>query len=374
MDIKELLTKVIDLGSSDLILKVGSPPLFRTFGELTNPGDLSKLTPEDTENFFKFIMTEKQLASFSKIPDLDFVYELEGTYRFRGNAFKQRGTLGLVFRRIPRQVPTVDELKLPDHVKDFAMRPRGLVLVTGPAGCGKSTTMASLVDFRNASEACHIITIEDPVEFLYHEKKAIINQRQVGRDTLSFAAALKHALRQDPDVIVIGDMRDLETMALALSAVETGHLVFANLHTTDAISTIDRIIDVFPSHQQQQIRMQVSVNLIGIVSQLLVKKNPGPGRVPAFEIMVATTAVRNMVRENKTYQLSQLMDTQSKQGMRSLNQSLTELVQDNITTAEQVLPLSPNQEELEKTLSITKPSPKPTPTAGAGLDSNSGWG
>lgn len=347
MKIKELLETMVKQGSSDLIIKVGSPPLFRTFGDLVSSDNAPKLNVSDTENYVKEILSDDEFAEFNKKLELDLVYELEGISRFRVNVLKQRGSISIVFRRIPSNVPTVDELNLPEIVRDFALRPRGLVLVTGPAGCGKSTTLASMIDYRNSLEECHIMTIEEPVEFLYQDKKAIINQRQVGRDTNSFSQALKHVLRQDPDIIVIGDMRDLETISLAITASETGHLVFANLHTTDAISTIDRIIDVFPSFQQQQIRMQVSVNLIGVVSQILVKKNPGPGRIPVFEVMNATPAVRNLIREGKTFQLAQILQTQTKQGMLSMNQSLAKLIREKIITVDMAKIFSPEPEELE---------------------------
>ncbi len=350
MQVRELLEKMVETGSSDLILKEGTPPLFRTFGELQRLDGAADLKNEDTKNFIEQILTKEQLERFKSRLELDLAYEIEGLSRFRVNCFKQRNTLGLVFRRIPNSVPSVDELNIPEIVRDFALRPRGLVLITGPAGCGKSTTLASLVDHRNDFEACHIMTIEDPVEFLYRDKKAIINQRQIGRDTNTFAQALKHVLRQDPDVIVIGDMRDLETISLAVTAAETGHLVFANLHTTDAVSTIDRIIDVFPPHQQQQIRMQVSVNLIGVLSQFLVKKSPGPGRVSAFEVMVATTAVRNMIREAKSHQLSQLLQTQTKSGMCTMNQSLANLVDKNTISVEEACAVSSEPKELKNLL------------------------
>jgi len=345
--IRELLEQMVKEGSSDLIVKVGTPPYLRTFGELVHFEGANKLNPADTENFAKEVLGTR-FDEFRHKMECDLSYEIKGLSRFRVNAFKQRGSIGMVFRRIPDKVPSVEELNLPDVVKDFALRPRGLVLVTGPAGCGKSTTLASLVNHRNSNEACHIVTIEDPVEFLYVDNKAIINQRQVGRDTKSFSKALKYVLRQDPDVIVLGDMRDLETIALAVTAAETGHLVIANLHTSDAVSTIDRIIDVFPPHQQQQIRMQVSVNLVGVVSQLLVKQISGSAWAPAFEVMVATSAVRNMIREAKSHQLSQLLQTQKKQGMISMNQSLATLVRENKASVDEVLSISSEPEELKK--------------------------
>lgn len=335
MNAVDLLKQMVEDGCSDLIIKAGSPPIYRQYGELITQ-DSPFFEADQTQNIAQQILAPEEFERFKKDLEIDLVYEIKGLSRFRVNVLKQRTTISLVFRRIPKTIPTVDELHLPESVKDFALRPRGLVLVTGPAGCGKSTTLASLVDYRNCLEDCHIITIEDPVEFLYESKKAVINQRQIGRDTDSFSQALKHVLRQDPDIIVIGDMRDLETISLAITAAETGHLVLANLHTTDAVSTINRIIDAFPPYQQQQIKMQISVNLVGIVSQILVKKDPGPGRVPAFEVMVATLAARNLIREGKNFQLSQLLETQVAQGMCSMNQSLMKLVRDNITTHEQI--------------------------------------
>lgn len=349
MNINSLLQKMIEKNSSDLIIKVGSPPLFRTYGTLSENDGSKALTNTDTENYVKSILNQEQFKMFHKRLEIDFIYKTEDGYRFRANVFKQRGSFGMVLRSIPKTIPAIEELGLPDIARDFAMRPRGLLLVTGPASCGKSTTLASLVEHRNKEEECHIITVEDPVEFVYKDKKALINQRQVGRDTNGFSEALKHIMRQDPDVIVIGDMRDLETIQLAITAAETGHLVIANLHTTGAVSTIDRIIDVFPHYQQQQVRMQVSVNLIGIISQLLIKKKD-PGMVAAYEIMVASTAVRNTIRENKTFQLPQLLDTQMKQGMRSLNKSLSDLVKEKVVEPEEVLSIANDPDELKKIL------------------------
>lgn len=340
-------------GASDLILKVGSLPILRLFGSLVTLDDEQIVDAIKMQSFVNEILTKEQIEEFDKYLELDLSYEIKGLSRFRINILRQRGSIAIVARRIPKNIPLVQELNVPEAVLDFALRPRGLVLVTGPAGCGKSTTLASLIDYRNSKEACHIITVEDPVEFLYEDKVATVNQRQIGRDTNSFAAALKHVLRQDPDVIVIGDMRDLETIAMAITAAETGHLVFANLHTTNAVSTIDRIIDVFPSYQQQQIRMQVSVNLVGVISQLLVNKDPGPGRVAAYEVMVANAAVRNMIRESKTFQLHQLLQTQSRNGMKTMNQSLTELINNKVISHEAALSISSDPKELQNIGSIS---------------------
>jgi len=302
MELSSLLTHMAQQQASDMLLKVGSPPLLRIMGDLM-PSKLAAVSPDDIRGIITGILTPYQWQRFQEELELDFAYNLPGTGRFRVNVFQQRGSLSMVFRLVPERIPGIDELGFPAVLKEIAMRPRGLVVITGPAGCGKSTTQAAMIDYRNAYDPCHIMTVEDPVEFVHSDKKAIVNQRELGRDTLTFADALKYVLRQDPDVILIGEMRDLETIQLAITAAETGHLVLATLHTTDAVQTIDRIIDVFPLHQQSQIRMQVAVNFVAVVSQILVKRSDNRGRVAAFEVMVGTGAVRNLIREAKTYQL-----------------------------------------------------------------------
>ncbi len=336
--------------ASDLIIKVGSPPLFRIYGDLVTEEGAANLTPADTAAVASEVTTSEEWARFEKDLELDFAYGVQGLCRFRVNLFLQRGSVGLVFRLIPNEIPSIDSLNLPEIAKSLAMRPRGLVLVTGPAGSGKSTTQAAMVDFRNQNEECHIMTVEDPIEYIHRDKKALVNQRQVGRDTLTFANALKFVLRQDPDVILIGEMRDLETISLAITAAETGHLALGTLHTTDAVGTIDRIIDVFPMHQQQQIRMQMSVNLIGVLSQVLLKRADGKGRVAAYELMNATNAVRNMIREAKTYQLPQLLETGISMGMQSMNRSIAGLVKSGMVTQQEALVRSPNPTELRSLL------------------------
>lgn len=347
VSIHELLNKAHEAEASDLIVKVGKPPLVRVHGELEHVGD-ERLMPEDTKRCVGEILTDEQRGVFDENLELDFAYSVPNLCRFRCNIFKQRGSLGLVFRRIPNEISGLDEIGLPEAARKLAMRPRGLVLVTGPAGSGKSTTQASLIDYRNSREACHIITVEDPVEFMHKDKKAVVNQRQVGSDTVSFARALKSALRQDPDVILVGEMRDLETISLTLTASETGHLAFGTLHTTGAAQTVDRVIDAFPSHQQQQVRMQLSVNLLGVISQVLVRRADGQGRTAAFEILLATPAIQNLIREGKTVQIKQTLQLGSGQGMVSLNRSLAQLVSQKLVTLEEAAGKSPNPQELEQ--------------------------
>ncbi len=350
MDLMPLMKLMAEQGASDLVIKVGSPPILRVNGELRrHPAE--PLTMDDTRRAVMGILSRDQLERFKRDLELDFALGVPEVGRFRINIFMQRNSPGLVLRLIPASIPTLEQLNLPPVGRELAMRPRGLVLVTGPAGCGKSTTQAALIDHRNAHEACHIMTVEDPVEFVHKDKKAIVNQRQLDRDTKSFANALKYVLRQDPDVILIGEMRDLETIALAITAAETGHLVIGTLHTTNAIQTVDRIIDVFPHFQQQQVRMQMSVNLVGIISQQLLLRADRKGRVAAYEVLVATNAVRNLVREAKTFQLASVMQTRIEEGMRSMNFSLAELVRRKTVTVEEAVGRSPNPQELAQFLS-----------------------
>ncbi|MRR28781.1 type IV pilus twitching motility protein PilT [bacterium] len=349
MELNQLLQHMAGAGASDLHIKVGIPPLLRVNGDLM-PSKLPSMTPDDIRQCVVSLLTPAQWQKFREELELDLAYNLPGTGRFRVNVFQQRGSLGMVFRLIPERIPSLDEMGFPPALKDIAMRPRGLVLITGPAGCGKSTTQASILDHRNANDPCHIMTVEDPVEFIHSDKKAIVNQRELGQDTLTFADALKYVLRQDPDCILIGEMRDLETIQLAITAAETGHLVLATLHTTDAVSTIDRIIDVFPLHQQSQIRMQVAVNFVAVVSQILVKRADNKGRVAAFEVMVGTGAVRNLIREAKTYQLQSLIQTSIKQGMGTLNMSLAGLFKRNVITLDEAFSRTADPDNLQQLL------------------------
>ncbi|MBU1356899.1 MAG: type IV pilus twitching motility protein PilT [Candidatus Edwardsbacteria bacterium] len=359
MQLPELLYMIYQKGASDLILKVGNNPMMRLQGSLVAL-ELPPLNSEDTKRFAVEIMTKEQLERFRRDKELDISCSIANLCRFRASAFIQRGEFGLVFRLIPNKIPNMDELGLPIISKNLAMRPRGLVLVTGPAGCGKSTTIASMINTRNANQECHIITVEDPIEFVYQDLKAEINQREVGKDTLSFTNALKSVLRQDPDVIVVGEMRDLETISLAITAAETGHLVLSTLHTTDAMQTIDRIVDVFPPHQQTQVRMQLSGNLLGVISQVLLKRADGNGRVMAYEIMLVNSAIRNLIREAKTSQIPSAIQMGMKQGMTTLNYSLADLVRRKVVTPEEALGHTDNQEDLKALLARpVQPAPGP---------------
>jgi twitching motility protein PilT len=327
----------IERGASDLILKVGSPPVIRANGDLMNL-ETPPLTASDIENSISQILTKNQLDEFQRQKEIDFSHEQTDGGRFRVNVFRQQGAVGVVLRAIPSQTPKLEELGFPAILKNLVMRPRGLIVVTGPSGCGKSTTQAALIDYRNENDPCHIVTVEDPIEFIHKNKKALVSQREVARDTHSFANALKFVLRQDPDVILVGEMRDLETIALAITAAETGHIVITTLHTSDSVSTIDRMIDVFPPHQQSQIRMQLSLNLLCVVSQNLLKRADNNGRVAAYEILIATSSVRNLIREAKTHQIASALQISQQQGMISFDACLANLVKRRIVTKEEALP------------------------------------
>jgi len=349
MKIYELLAKVRERQASDLILKAGSPPLMRIHGELVSIGE-ERLGPDAIQGMAKTIVTESEWQRFAEEMELDLACEVEGAGRFRINMFKQRGSMSVVCRQIVSEVPTVEVLDLPPAAVDLALRPRGLVLVTGPAASGKSTTQAALINHRNSNEACHIMTVEDPIEFIHQDKKGLVNQRQVGRDTLSFTNGLKYVLRQNPDVILIGEMRDLETISMALTAAETGHLAIGTLHTINATQTIDRVINAFPAHQQQQIRIQMSANLVGVISQVLVDRKNEAERIACFEVLLATQAVRNTIREGKTHQIPQLMETGTKDGMKSMERSLTDLVKKGIISADEAFAKSSRPEVLTQLL------------------------
>jgi twitching motility protein PilT len=347
MTLRELLDLQIQHCASDLILKVGTAPLLRINGDLA-PLNAAPLTEVEVESALVEILAKDEITEFRREMEFDFSYAIPNVARYRVNLFRQKGHTGAVFRHIPAHIPTLESLHLPPISREMAMRPRGLIIVTGPSGSGKSTTQAALLDHRNVNDTCHIVTVEDPVEFVHKNKKAVITQREVGRDTISFANALKFVLRQDPDVILVGEMRDLETIALAITAAETGHLVITTLHTTDSVSTIDRIIDVFPAHQQNQIRMQLSLNLVGVISQALVKRADKKGRVAAYEILVATSPVRNLIREAKTHQLASILQTSQKQGMITLDACLANFVKAKVITFEEALGRSLNAENFKK--------------------------
>ncbi|WP_083393242.1 type IV pilus twitching motility protein PilT [Curtobacterium sp. MMLR14_010] len=325
-DLLTALAQVVYQGASDLHLTADAAPTVRVDGSLRPAVPGGPWARNKVVAALKTLLSPEQAAQFDEQQELDFAYSLSPEYRFRVNYYQQRGNWGAAFRIIPTKIKTLKQLGIPAHVSEFAKLPRGLVLVTGPTGSGKSTTLAALIDLVNETRADHIVTVEDPIEFMHDHKKAIINQREVGADTRSFAAALKHVLRQDPDVILIGELRDLETISVALTAAETGHLVFATLHTQSAPGTIDRIIDVFPPHQQGQIRTQLASTLEGVVCQTLVPKANGSGRVVATEIMKTTPAIANLVREGKTYQITSAMQAGRDAGMHTMDQDLAELV------------------------------------------------
>jgi twitching motility protein PilT len=332
-----LLIEVQDSGASDLHLTSGARPTLRINGSLTPLEEHPLLTPPVIQRMIYAILTQKQRETFEEELELDFAYALPGRARFRVNIYRQRDSVGGAFRIIPYEIKSLEELGVPPGVANFAMLPRGFVLVTGPTGSGKSTTLAALVDLANRSRRDHIMTVEDPIEFLHSHKSCLVNQREVGEDTWSFQNALKHVLRQDPDIILVGEMRDLETISVALTAAETGHLVFATLHTQDAAQTIDRVIDVFPPHQQQQIRVQLAGALQGIICQTLAKTFDGKGRAVATEVLVATPAIRNLVREGKTHQIYSSLQAGAKHGMHTLDQHLAQLVKEGKITYETAL-------------------------------------
>ena len=325
MDVAELLIRTKERGGSDLHLSAGSPPMVRLHGELT-PIEGRLLSREEVHRMIYDVLHDEQRRVFEEHRDLDFAIELGEVARFRVNVFNQRNGEGAVFRVIPTKIRSFRELGLPDVVQTLALRENGLVLVTGPTGSGKSTTLAAMIDLINSTTKKHIITLEDPIEFVHKSKSSLVNQREIGPHSKSFASALRAALREDPNVILVGEMRDLETISLALTAAETGHLVFATLHTKSAPKTVDRVIDAFPPAQQQQIRVQLSESLQGVMSQVLLPTRDKKGRVAALEIMVATVAIRNLIREGKTHQMPSTIQTGTQLGMQSLEQALRNLV------------------------------------------------
>ena len=319
--------------ASDIHLTVESPPVLRIDGSLM-PLQTEKLSQADLEMFAKNLMNDQQTERFAECGELDISYSLPGIGRYRVNIYRQRGSVGVVIRLIPFVIPDPESLRLPPVSIELAKLHKGLVLVTGPTGSGKSTTLASLIDYINSTRACHIVTIEDPIEYLHKHKLSLVNQREVGNDTQSFSNALRAVLRQDPDVILVGEMRDLETIATAVTAAETGHLVFSTLHTNGATQSVDRMIDAFPPHQQQQIRVQLAAVLEGILSQQLLPRADHQGRVAAIEVMVATPAVRNLIREGKTHQLPTVIQTNLKLGMQTMDKAIMDLVQKGLVSYE----------------------------------------
>jgi twitching motility protein PilT len=351
MEIIELLKQMADKGASDLHLTVPSVPVFRIDGILTAQEELPSFTPADIESIFEEVSNEKQRQAFSGEHELDFAYAVPGVGRFRVNALQQRGTMSLAFRLVPFEVPTIDELEIPQICKEIILKPRGLILVTGAAGSGKSTTLAAMINHLNENEKRNVITIEDPIEYLFRNKKCLIRQRDLGDDTKSFATALVSALRHDPDLIVIGEMRDLATVSTAMRAAETGHLVLGTLHTNDAAQSIDRIIDMFPYGQQRQIRLQLSQVVEAVLSQALLPRIGG-GRIVALEIMLANSVIRRLIREEKIYEIPANIEMGTREGMQTMDQALTDLVRRNVVTGEEALHKSSNPAKLQQLLQV----------------------
>jgi twitching motility protein PilT len=345
--IQGLLQAIVNAGASDLHVSTGMPPIARLRGQMV-PLQSPPLDPEQTRQALYELLTDAQRAAFAERQDLDFAIEIPGLARFRANYFEQRRGVAAVFRVIAQKIPTLEQLGTPRILKELALRERGLVLVTGPTGSGKSSTLAAMIDHVNQSCQKHVITIEDPIEFVHQPKKCLINQREVGAHTGSFGAALRGALREDPDVLLVGELRDLETTALAITAAETGHLVFGTLHTNSASKTIDRLIDVFPSGQQQQVRTMLSESLEGVVAQTLIPTSDQKGRVAAFEVLVGVHALRNLIREDKTSQIQSVIQVGSAQGMMTLDQSLKELVISGKITRDAALERSTNPKLFEQ--------------------------
>lgn len=337
MDMAELLQYAVQYGASDLHLTVGRPPMVRIAGRLVASGYEQILNAEDTKSLVYSILTDDQKAKYEEEHELDFSIGIEDVSRFRVNVFVQKGSVAAVFRTIGDRIPTVLDLELPPCVHDLALLPKGLVCVTGPTGSGKSTTLAAMINLINHERELHIVTIEDPIEFVHPHIKATINQRELGSDTHSFPKALKSVLREDPDVVLVGEMRDLETIAAALTLAETGHLVLSTLHTQDAAQTVDRIIDVFPPYQQEQIRVQVAATIKGVISQILLPRADGNGRIAAMEILVVNPGIAAVIRQGRTHQIYSAIQTGSADGMRTMEQSLAELYHEGLITAEDAM-------------------------------------
>jgi twitching motility protein PilT len=348
LHIDELLNEMVDLNASDLHLSQASPPVLRIDGKLIRM-HFEDVSPVQAQRMMYEIISDENINKFETTHELDFSYALpRGRARFRVNMYREKGAVAAAFRLIPQKIPTVEQLNLPPILKQMCEKPRGLILVTGPTGSGKSTSLAAMINHINENFAHHIITIEDPIEYLHTHKQSIINQRELGSDTKSFLNALRASLREDPDILLVGEMRDMETISLAITAAETGHLVFATLHTNNAAESVDRMIDVFPPGQQEQIRVQLSNNLVSIISQQLLKRANGEGRVPANEIMIASSAIRNLIREAKTHQIPSMIQTSGNVGMITMDQCLRDLYLRGWITLEDAFSRCQNQEELRK--------------------------
>ncbi len=360
--IDELLHIVVDRNASDLHLCAHSEPIIREDGALKKL-NFEKFTVQQTQRMMYDILTDENINKFETTLELDFSYQLPRRARFRVNLYKDRGACASAFRLIPQKIPTVRDLNLPAILETLTDKPRGLILVTGPTGSGKSTSLAAMVNHINLHRALHIITIEDPIEYLHHHKSSVINQRELGGDTRSFAAALRSSLREDPDVLLVGEMRDIETIQLAITAAETGHLVFATLHTNNCAESIDRMIDVFPPGQQEQIRVQLANNIQAVVAQQLLPRAGAPGRVPAIEVMIASPAIRNLIRENKTHQIPSMIQTSAAHGMMAMDQSLRDLYLKGFVTLEEAMLRAQNVDELKKMINTPQATSAAAPGA-----------
>jgi twitching motility protein PilT len=374
--VSELLEIVLERGASDLHLTAGAPPTIRLHGDLFRLVDYPILSPRALQGMIYAILPQKMRERLEGELELDMSYALPGKARFRVNVYYQRDSIGAAFRLIPYEIKTVESLGLPSVVSDLARYPRGFVVVTGPTGSGKSTSLAGMVDIVNRERSAHIMTVEDPIEFLHKHQQCIVNQREVGSDTHSFAQALKHVLRQDPDVILVGEMRDLETISTAITAAETGHLVFATLHTQDAPQTIDRIIDVFPPHQQQQVRVQLATTLQGVVTQQLLQTADGRSRAVACEVLICTPAVRNLIREGKVHQIYSIMQAGGRFGMQTMDQALANLVKEGKISQQLAYERSHDPEELNRLIGGAGAGYGAAAGAAgaAGITTSGGWG
>jgi len=351
MEIKTLLKLMVNKGASDLLLAASASPVLRIAGSLSQT-DYEVLTAQSAKELIYAMLSVEQKERFEKELELDFPYEIAGLSRFRCNIHMQRESVAAALRIIPEEIPSLEDLMLPKSVAEFCSEPRGLVLITGPTGSGKTTTQACMIDIINSTKKCHIITIEDPVEYTHKHKKSIVEQREVGVDTDSFSSALRRILRQNPDVILIGEMRDLESIQVAITAAETGHLVISTLHTNDAVQAIDRMVDVFPPHQQTQIRLQLSLALQGVVAQQLIPKADGKGQIVAVEVLKVTSAVRNIIRKAQTQEIYSMMEIGTKYGMQTMDSSLRDLYQRKLISYENAIGRAINPEQLAKVLSI----------------------
>lgn len=348
MQIDEFLLKAKAMGASDLHITVGVAPTCRVNGELVTLEGYGILKPADTAQIIEPLLNEYTKETFTKKGEVDISYSITGIGRYRVNIFRQRGSFAAVIRLVVSNIPRPQDLSIPASVVDLTKKKRGLVLVTGPTGSGKSTTLASLIDVINANYNSHVITLEDPIEYLYSHKKAIVNQREIGLDSMSFASAIRSALREDPDVILVGEMRDLDTISIAITAAETGHLVFSTLHTTGATNTIDRVIDVFPPHQQQQIRIQLASVLESVISQQLIPTIDGRGRVAAFEVMHVTPAIRNLIREQKTHQIQSIIQINKKLGMQTMDDAILELYLRGVISGDKAINFAQDSSYMER--------------------------